>query len=308
MGDSCAIYYFSATGNSLAVALELAQKLDAPEPISIPGSLILKDPYAAAREASRVGFVFPVHRATLPEMARGFIAKMPKRRDCYYFAVSTHTLFGCNEFWDIDELLAAEGSFLNYARGVKTMGNVGLVDPGSRAMERRLTEMSARVEEIAEEIGNYQENYFQKSFKLLGRLVRAYTKLRRRSIAFKIDKHCTRCGICAQVCPAKNIVVSEDKGRAPIRSDKCEACYACIHWCPANAVGTMTKLHSHYHHPRIKPEQLNPVKSTETECATGVATGAATGAATEPATGGEAGPATGLAVQGTAPVQEEQDG
>jgi flavodoxin len=167
MGTTYAIYYFSATGNSLAVALELAQKLGAPEPISIPGTLILEDPYAAARTATRVGFVFPVHRASVPEMVRGFIEKMPKRPDCYYFAISTYTLFGCNEFWDIDEILNMDGSLLNYANGVKTMGNVGFVDPGSKAVARRLGTIAEQVEEIADAVGNRQENYFKRSSKLL---------------------------------------------------------------------------------------------------------------------------------------------
>jgi ferredoxin len=78
---------------------------------------------------------------------------------------------------------------------------------------------------------------------------------------FRVDQRCTKCGICAQVCPAKNIAVNGDTGLAPIRSDKCEACYACVHWCPANAIATRTRLHSHYHHPNIKPEQLNPWNS-----------------------------------------------
>jgi ferredoxin/flavodoxin len=268
MGDTCTIYYFSATGNSLAVALELAQKLGVSDPISIPGTLVLDDPYAAAREAAQVGFVFPVHRASLPEMVRGFIKKMPKRRDCYYFAISTYTVFGCNEFWDIDEILGEDGSFLNYAAGVKTMGSVGLVDPGSKVMERRLKSITAQVGEIAEALGNRQENYFRRSSKLLGNLVKVYTTVRRRSMVFKIDQRCTKCGICAQVCPAQNIVVNKDKGLAPIRSDKCEACYACIHWCPANAIMTKTRLHSHYHHPNIKPEQLNPAKTGAINSAT----------------------------------------
>lgn len=265
MGDTCAIYYFSATGNSLAVALEFAQKLGAPDPISIPGTLILDDPYAAARDADQVGFVFPVHRATLPEMVRGFIRDMPKHRDSYYFAISTYTLFGCNEFSDIDEILAEDGGFLNYATGIKTMGNVGLIDPGSKAMERRLKSITEQVDEIAEAVGNYQENYFRRASKLLGKLVKVYTDMRRRSLVFKVDRRCTKCGICAQVCPAKNIIVSESMGSAPIRSDKCEACYACIHWCPANAIATKTRLHRHYHHPNIKPDQLNPTRASGTD-------------------------------------------
>ncbi|HBT95928.1 MAG TPA: hypothetical protein DEB24_07585 [Coriobacteriia bacterium] len=266
MGKATAIYYFSATGNSLAVALELAEKLGAPDPISIPGTFMLDDPYAAAREADRVGFVFPVHRATLPEMVRGFIEMMPKRADCYYFAVSTYTVFGCNEFWDIDEILAAEGSFLNYAAGVRTMGNVGLGTPGSRLVEKRLVSISKQVDEIVEAVTYFKESSFRRSSKLLGMLVKKYTDRRRRSLVFNINQGCKKCGVCVQVCPANNIefIDGEGGGVAPIRSDKCEACYACLHWCPANAIETRRKLHTHYHHPNIKPEQLrmvNPVQS-----------------------------------------------
>ena len=263
MSTTCAIYFFSATGNSLAVALELSKKLDAPEPLSIPGTLILEDPYNAACNADQVGFVFPVHRASLPEMVRGFIEKMPKRQDCYYFAIATYTVFGCNEFWDIDEILGAENCWLNYATGVKTMGNVGLFDPNSKVIDHRMKLISEQVDEIAEAIGNFQENTFRRSSKLLGKFVKFYTDRHRRSIVFKVNNHCKKCGICAQVCPAQNIIMrgEEESSPPPIRSDKCEACYACVHWCPANAIGTMRKLHTHYHHPDIKPEQLNPVQS-----------------------------------------------
>jgi len=263
MTTTSAIYYFSTTGNSLAVAFELAHKMGAPDPISIPGTYILDDPYEAARNADQVGFVFPVHRASLPEMVRGFVEKMPKRQNCYYFAVSTYTVFGFNEFWDIDEILSTEGCWLNYAMGVKTMGNVGLFDPDARLISHRLKQISQHVDEIAEEVGNFQENTFRRSSKLLGKLVKSFTKKRRQTIVFKVDGRCKKCGVCVLVCPAQNIVLEMDKDRklVPTRSDKCQACYACLHWCPANAIATKTRLHTHYHHPKIKPEQLNPVQS-----------------------------------------------
>jgi ferredoxin len=256
--DSVAIYYFSATGNSLAVALRLAEHLGASSPVSIPGSLVLDDPYVAASTANKVGFVFPVHRATLPEMVRGFINSLPARPDCYYFAVSTYTIFGCNEFWDIDEILRSKGAVLNYASDVRMMGNVGLGQPSSRVIERRFKAMDDQVVEIAEAVSNGQENYFRRAFKLLGSAVRRVNDSRRRHIVFRIDEHCKRCGICAQVCPAQNITLDSEGDRAPVRSSKCEACLACVHWCPANALHANIKLHGHYHNPTISPDQLNP--------------------------------------------------
>lgn len=43
---------------------------------------------------------------------------------------------------------------------------------------------------------------------------------------------CIRCGICAKVCLANNITVTDQ-----VRfSDHCEDCYACLHACPKNAL------------------------------------------------------------------------
>jgi ferredoxin/flavodoxin len=255
------IYYFSATGNSLAVARHLAKVLDIDDPVSVPGSLINEDPYIDCRDAQAVGFVFPVHRATLPEMLRGFIQAMPVDPACYYFAVSTYTLFGSNEHWDIDELLAAKGARLNYAAAVHMMGNVGITHPSEATITRRLKHMKKQVDEVAMAVAYHQENFYPRSNKALAYLVRAFTERRRRNIVFHVDRHCKGCGICAQVCPAQNIQLPEkgvDGGQqVPIRSDKCEACLACIHWCPAAAIRTPTFLHVSYHNPEISPEELN---------------------------------------------------
>ena len=265
--DTFALYYFSATGNSFVVASSLAQRLGSAEPISIPGSLVLADPYEAMRTATKIGFIFPVHRATMPEMVRGFIEQMPIDEDCYYFAISTYTLFGCNEFWDIDELLGQKNGALNFARRVRMMGNVGLAPPSKAAISRRNAQMQIQLDEIADEVLNGQERYFNPSIKPLKAAVRRYNSMRRKHITFRINEQCTLCGTCVQVCPAQNINLSSIKAgktqqdAAPLRSDKCEACYACLHWCPAGAISTSHRLHNHYHNPQVSPDQLNQIPS-----------------------------------------------
>lgn len=254
------IYYFSATGNSYAVARDLAHILDVGDPVSIPGSLVNEDPYIDSRDAKVVGFVFPVQRATIPEMLRGFLQSFPVDPDCYYFAISTYSLFGSNEFWDIDEILTQNGAELNFAAGVRMMGNVGIRQPSPATIERRHELMEKTIDEIATAVAYLQENYFPRSNKLLGKAVRIFTDLRRRNIVFHIDKHCKKCGICAQVCPAQNIDFPSKDSQvvAPMRSDKCEACLACVHWCPASAISTSRRRHVSYHNPTVSPDELHP--------------------------------------------------
>ena len=272
--DTYAIYYFSATGNSFLVASSLARRLGAGDPIAIPGTLILGDPYQAARTATKIGFVFPVHRATIPEMVRGFISQIPFIPNRYYFAVATHSWFGCNEFWDIDEMLLEKGGMLNFAKALRMVGSVGIFRPSKAAVINQITQMQPQLDEIAEEIANSQERYFRPAIKFLNGLVRRFTLLRRKRISFHVDARCKHCGICVQVCPARNIelpkspdgsgsgeLVGNPAKGAPIRSDKCQACYACLHWCPANAISTSLGLHNRYHNPKVTPDQLNQVPS-----------------------------------------------
>lgn len=47
-----------------------------------------------------------------------------------------------------------------------------------------------------------------------------------------VTDDCIRCGICASVCPADNITVTD----AVHFSNRCEVCYACLHNCPHHAI------------------------------------------------------------------------
>lgn len=49
----------------------------------------------------------------------------------------------------------------------------------------------------------------------------------------KIEKSCNGCGLCAKVCPARNITVED--GRAK-HGKSCEFCLACANLCPQKAV------------------------------------------------------------------------
>lgn len=50
------------------------------------------------------------------------------------------------------------------------------------------------------------------------------------------NEHCTGCGKCAQICPAKAITISKDEEKARIDLKPCIRCYCCAEVCPEAAI------------------------------------------------------------------------
>ncbi|MHA1112848.1 MAG: EFR1 family ferrodoxin, partial [Promethearchaeota archaeon] len=50
---------------------------------------------------------------------------------------------------------------------------------------------------------------------------------------YRADENCTRCGLCATVCPVNNITLTADGVGF---GDKCILCLRCIHQCPVEAI------------------------------------------------------------------------
>jgi ferredoxin len=65
-----------------------------------------------------------------------------------------------------------------------------------------------------------------------------------------IDEKCNGCAICADICPAENIVMERGK---PTWIHHCEMCLACSEWCPSQAIHHGGRADGrYYHHPAIK--------------------------------------------------------
>jgi flavodoxin len=79
------IYYFSGTGNSLAVARDIAGKINA-QLFSIP-DLMAKGRFTT--QSDTLGFVFPVYQGNLPLIIYRFIGKLHNLGNKYIFAVCT---------------------------------------------------------------------------------------------------------------------------------------------------------------------------------------------------------------------------
>jgi Pyruvate/2-oxoacid:ferredoxin oxidoreductase delta subunit len=84
---------------------------------------------------------------------------------------------------------------------------------------------------------------------------KSYPRIGQMDKSFFADEKCNACGICANVCPAQNIVLS---GGKPAWLHRCEQCFACIQWCPEEAIqaGRNTRNKVRYHHPDISLKDM----------------------------------------------------
>jgi Fe-S-cluster-containing hydrogenase component 2 len=58
-----------------------------------------------------------------------------------------------------------------------------------------------------------------------------------------------------KVCPVENIELVDKK---PVWQQHCEQCFACLQWCPHNAIqfSSKTSGKQRYHHPDVKVEEM----------------------------------------------------
>ena len=224
------ICYFTATGNCLYVARKIGGEL-----LSIP-QLTKQDSIEISDEA--VGVVCPVYAVELPMMVREFLSKAKIKTD-YFFIVYTYGMAYAEAF--AHAKLAAEeaGLKLSYINAIKMVDNYlpvfemqdQLEKLGAKDVEGQLALVCRDIAErkqcevaITQETKAQMERYREELAKPILRKDMAQSYI--------VNDDCTRCGICAKVCPANNITV-QDK---VVFSNHCEVCYACLHNCPQNAL------------------------------------------------------------------------
>ena len=246
------IYWFSGTGNSFHVAKALQEGLDDVE--LIPVVKALDDDIELAE---RVGLVFPVYAWGPPVIVTKFIEKLPSDTPDYLFAVVTYGGAPGSAMAITKGMLKRRGLVLNAGFSVKMVKNYPPMR-GPPAEEKQRTINGAAETEIAKIIAGIRDStsgdFTKKNlfFSLIGRIVypifrRALS--RQSGSKFFADGKCSSCGICALICPVRNVQLPE--GEKPAWGNLCEQCFACFHWCPEKAVQTGRKTVDmvRYHHP-----------------------------------------------------------
>ena len=251
------IYYFSGTGNSLKVAKDIAIGLSDTEVVQICRNNIEIDNTAS----NRIGIVFPVYVAGMPLLVKEFIEKLKIQKDSYVFTVVTFGASAGASIAQLEKLLMHKGIELSAAFKMKMPGNYQVMyAPFSKEKQNELFKNEEeKIMGIIESIKNSE------TVKLNGignAIIKTVSGVMYKSFSpyekdknFWTDYKCNGCGICEEVCPAKNIKMNEG---TPQWQNKCEQCVACLQWCPQKSIQykKVTIKRGRYQHPEIKVKEL----------------------------------------------------
>jgi ferredoxin len=262
------IYYFSGTGNSLAIAKDIANRMG--------GGLLPMASFNEKKEvttdAEVLGIVFPVYFVdNYPLMVERFVRKVKDIGSKYIFAVCNYGGASFSTIRKISAFIESCGGRLKAGFAVH-MPQSMFKKPFENT-ERIFNKWKSKLEFIVKYVNAKKEGRLETDnflFKLLLIPLEPYfrkailselknkTELPHDSVSglmpmydriFKTSIDCNGCGICLKVCPVNNIKMDGDK---PVWQHHCEACQACINWCPRKAIYRDMNVNTYYYrHPDV---------------------------------------------------------
>lgn len=244
------VFYYSGSGNSYWAAREIAAYFHA-ELRSIAeenrrGGAVISD--------RAVGIVCPTYLDDLPIAVKRCLSRALLLSEISYTFLIMTSGSGKSRrgFRTAAALLRAKGAALSYAANLQMPGNYLASTPEQDA--ERLGAAPEILKKICRDVErartDYEDDQLKHVKKRFDRLPLPYHVMSQMTVT----EDCNGCGLCARICPAGNISIEEGEA---VHHKACECCFACIHWCPRNAVvKRLPPNFRPYHHPDVTATEL----------------------------------------------------
>lgn len=247
------IFCFSATGNSLHVAKQLAK--DGERLISIPETIDKGLYEYDVKTGENVGIISPTYNWTIPSIVEEFLQKLELNYDYkpYTYYVGTFgTTTGAAAAMANRYMKAMDCPF-DAMFDVKmpdtwtpifNLSNKEQVQEINRQADEQIFKLK---EQIANQVtGKHMHLTMPYLTGVVGKKI--YDSKTRCTGNLSLENTCIGCGLCAKKCPVHAIEMREKR---PVWvKDKCTMCLGCLHRCPKFAIqyGSKTKTHGQYQH------------------------------------------------------------
>jgi formate hydrogenlyase subunit 6/NADH:ubiquinone oxidoreductase subunit I len=242
------IYYFSGTGNSLYITLELQKRIPETELMPIVGLL---DMDVVKTSAETVGIIFPIHLAMAPQIVIEFLKKMDLKSAGYIFAIATREGSQHRAFADFKKVLGKKGKDLNSYFTLNMASNDPKFKNWHPAAAEELADIESEIqnnlEYIQDIILNKDESHEKDThftvhmplFPIFSLVLPVLNKFY--NVDFYVNSKCTGCGTCKKVCLSGKIKMVNGK---PVWQKEVDSffCHACLNYCPEQAVQIKSNL------------------------------------------------------------------
>lgn len=237
--------YFSGTGNTKHCLEYLLKLLDEN---AMAYSIEDENATRAIRSNDVIVFAYPVYYSYLPKIVSEFIANNSALwKDKRIFIVATMGLFSGDGTGCGARLFKKYGAKILGGLHIKMpdcIGDVKLLKKSLDENRKIVVKADEKMERCAKQIsaGKYPKNglsFWSRLAGLFGQRLYFRKKTKRYYCGIKADPaKCIACGLCASICPMKNISVTSS---AVNFNGKCTMCYRCFSNCPKQAITVIGK-------------------------------------------------------------------
>lgn len=231
--------YLSGTGNTKHCIEKLTGLLDSTaKTIPLESEGVVKE----IRKASTIILGYPTQYSNAPYMVRDFINKNSSLwKGKKVLCVATMGAFSGDGAGCTARLLKKYGAIILGGLHIKMPDSVcdsKLLKKSIEQNKEIVRQADKKIEFAAQQIkqGNYPKDglsFISHMVGLFGQRLWFYGKTTGYTDKLKINKNCIGCGLCASLCPMKNILVVDGKA---VADKKCTMCYRCISHCPQKAI------------------------------------------------------------------------
>jgi Pyruvate/2-oxoacid:ferredoxin oxidoreductase delta subunit len=257
------IYYYTATGNSFAIARSLAEGLGDTEIVPLARFRSQR----TSPRAERVGIIFPIHAWGPPRTVTEFVGNLDLCAARFVFAVASCGGTAAGALPRLAARIRKNGGRLRAGFIVRSTGymesdgkEAGMIQMVRNLSGKPFPTDKERMSEIIEAVKNERAVRPERSAFLGSLLGNFFHRVAEKQFAgmdaaYAVSDRCASCGTCARVCPRANVRL--ESGRPAWHHD-CDFCGACATWCVQGAIGLRDVPSSgpRRHHPGVSLSDL----------------------------------------------------